>query len=94
MVKPKNNIWSYFTDDEINNKKVKCVFCSGIFYKNATRLEKHLKNCSKTPTYIKLLLKGKNQKEGDNRGDNGNNPNIYGESHQSNTDGVIDVEGK
>lgn len=52
MVKPKGSVWSYFKVEDA--KKVKCVFCHTVCYKNATRLEKHLKKCFKSPSFVKI----------------------------------------
>lgn len=59
MVKPKGNIWSYYRAE---NGKVKCIFCGNIFYKNATRLAKHLFKCFKAPAPIKKQFKNRQRK--------------------------------
>lgn len=54
MHKKESKIWEYFKKEFKNKKKyATCIFCKQSYVSNATRMVKHLKNCSKCPHHVK-----------------------------------------
>ncbi|XP_047984670.1 uncharacterized protein LOC125239056 [Leguminivora glycinivorella] len=62
-MKPKSPVYSYFTENTINNKKsYTCNFCSVVYnYRNATKFAVHIIKCKKSPQDVKDSFK-KNDK--------------------------------
>lgn len=75
MVRRRGIVWSYFSDIKIGRYKGGvCKYCNKQFVTNASRMEKHLTTCHRSPMSVKHLFAASISSKGE--GNNSHNDSL------------------